>query len=286
MLTKDISWLHLKQPLRDKLIDLKRNSKKELVTAKGIRSRQSSIYVPHQENDFKLSRSKFNDFLTCRRCFYLDRVKGLDSPGTPGWTLNETTDLLLKKEFDICRIKQIPHEIFKKHNLNYLIPYQHQDIDKWRDSLHHGLSIRYQNSNIILSGGVDDIWQDKNTKELIVVDYKSQANFKPLDPDSYLSDVYHEGYKIQMDFYAFLLKEMGFQVGPTAYFLVCNADRAADGFFGKMLFSETLIPYEWDTSWIPKQVEAMVEAMNSTSIPSSNPSCKNCAYANQRAQFL
>ena len=33
----------------------------------------------------------------------MDRVVGLDSPGTPGWTLNETTDLLLKKEFDACR---------------------------------------------------------------------------------------------------------------------------------------------------------------------------------------
>ena len=83
------------------MIDLKRNSKKELVTAKGIRSRESSIYVAHQENDFKVSRSKFHDFLTCKRCFYLDRVKGLDAPGTPGWTLNETTALLLEKEFDM-----------------------------------------------------------------------------------------------------------------------------------------------------------------------------------------
>ena len=91
------------------MIDLKRNSKKELVTAPGIRSRKSSIYVANQKKDFKVSRSKFNDFLTCKRCFYLDRVKGLVAPGTPGWTLNETTDLLLKKEFDICRKSQIPH---------------------------------------------------------------------------------------------------------------------------------------------------------------------------------
>ena len=29
-------------------------------------------------------------------------------------------------------------------------------------------------NNIILTGGVDDIWQDTNTKKLIVVDYKSK----------------------------------------------------------------------------------------------------------------
>ena len=132
------------------MIDLKRNSKKELVTAKGIRSRESSIYVAHQENDFKVSRSKFHDFLTCKRCFYLDRVKGLDAPGTPGWTLNETTDLLLKKEFDICRKNQIPHEIFKKNNIDYLIPFQHGGyiFDKrWFDR--HAFDKAVQNAGIV-----------------------------------------------------------------------------------------------------------------------------------------
>ena len=215
----------------------------------------------------------------------MDRVIGLDAPGTPGWTLNETTDLLLKKEFDECRDAQKPHRLFIENGLEHFVPFEHPDMDKWRDSLRHGLMSRFAGTNIILTGGVDDIWQDTRTSDLIVVDYKSQANFKPLDPVSYLSDVYHDGYKIQMDFYAFLLKEMGFSVGPIAYFLVCNADRAADGFYGKMDFSETLIPYEWDTNWIPEQIEAMIGTMNSPSIPSSNPSCKNCAYANQRAQF-
>ena len=215
----------------------------------------------------------------------MDRVIGLDAPGTPGWTLNETTDLLLKKEFDECRNAQKPHRLFIENGLEHFVPFEHPDMDKWRDSLRHGLMSRFAGTNIILTGGVDDIWQDTRTSDLIVVDYKSQANFKPLDPVSYLSDVYHDGYKIQMDFYAFLLKEMGFSVGPIAYFLVCNADRAADGFYGKMDFSETLIPYEWDTNWIPEQIEAMISTMNSASIPSSNPSCKNCAYADQRAQF-
>ena len=88
------------------MISLKRNTKKELVPATGKRSRSSSIYSPNQSEPYKVSRSKFNDFLTCQRCFYLDRVKGLVSPTTPGWTLNETTDLLLKKEFDLCREKK------------------------------------------------------------------------------------------------------------------------------------------------------------------------------------
>ena len=41
------------------MISLKRNSKFEYVEAPDKRVRQSSIYKPHQEQDFKISRGKF-----------------------------------------------------------------------------------------------------------------------------------------------------------------------------------------------------------------------------------
>lgn len=267
------------------MIDLKRNSKQELVKATGKRSRASSIYSPNQHDDFKISRGKFSDFLTCRRCFYIDRVVGLESPGTPGWTLNETTDLLLKKEFDACRATQTPHRLFLDNGLAHLVPFQHRDIDKWRDSLRHGLMTRFADTNIILTGGVDDIWQNTQNGKLVVADYKSQANNKELEPESYLSDPYKEGYKVQMDFYAYLLQQMGFEVEETAYFLVCNADREAGGFNGEMKFQEVLIPYQWNSDWIYGRVTEMIELMNDGVTPDANPSCKNCAYAYQRASL-
>ena len=265
------------------MISLKRNSKLEFVEAPGKRVRQSSIYQPHQEQGFKISRGKFSDFLTCPRCFYMDRVKGLASPDMPGWTLNETTDLLLKKEFDACRETQEPHRIFLENNLEHLVPFAHPDMDKWRDSLRNGLMTQFH--NIILTGGVDDIWQDTNTKELIVVDYKSQASSYPVKASSYLSSSYRDGYKIQMDFYVYLLNKMGFDVSKTSYFLVCNADRHAEGFYGKMDFSETLVPYAWNIDWIPEKLDRMLETLNSDDIPESNISCMNCAYARQRSIY-
>ena len=264
------------------MIDLKRNSKKELVPATGKRTRSSSIYKPHQTEDFKISRGKFSDFLTCPRCFYMDRVIGLDSPGTPGWTLNETTDLLLKKEFDACRATQTPHRLFLENGLEHLVPFQHPDMDKWRDSLRHGLMTRFADTNIILTGGVDDIWQNTKNRKLVVADYKSQANTKELEPESYLSDPYKKGYKVQMDFYAYLLQQMGFEVETTAYFLVCNADREADGFNGEMKFQEVLIPYRWNSDWIHGRVTDMIDLLNNNRAPDANRSCKNCAYVRQR----
>jgi hypothetical protein len=50
-----------------------------------------------------------------------------------------------------------------------------------------------------------------------------------------------------------------------------------------MKFSETLIPYNSDISWIPSKVRDMISLMNQEKIPDSHESCENCAYARQRA---
>jgi len=265
------------------MISLKRNSKKELVEAKGIRIRKNSIYNPGQSEDFKISRSKFDDFLKCKKCFYLDRVKGFESPQIPQFKLNELTDTLFKKEFDLCREKGIPHRLFINNNLEHLIPFKHKDIERWRNSKHYGLMARYKKTNIILSGGIDDVLINKKNDKLVVVDYKSQAKKKDeLNTKSYLEDVYHQGYKTQLEFYCFLFKEMGFKVDQKGYFIVCNGSDETNKFDGVMKFDEFIVPYELDESWIPKKIDEMIKTINSKNIPVSNKSCMNCAYAYQR----
>ena len=265
------------------MISLNINKKGEQVEATGKRTRASSIYTPGQSENFRISRSKFTDFISCQRCFYLDRVKGLKSPSTPGWSLNETTDLLLKKEFDLCREKQEPHRIFKTFGLHNVVPFKHENMDNWRNSLHHGISHQIEGTNIILHGGIDDLWHDLALDQLIVVDYKSQASKYPVRTKSYLESPYHQGYKIQMDTYAFIIEKMGFNVHDTSYFYVCNADRNADGFNSYMVFEETLVPYKWDTGWIEPKLSEMIKILNSAELPDSNNACENCAYASQRS---
>jgi hypothetical protein len=264
------------------MISLKTNSKGEYVTAAGIRTRESTVYTPGQTEDFTISRSKLTDFRKCKKCFYLDRVRGLVYPSTPGWTLNARTDQLLKKEFDECREREIAHRIMEEHGLEYVVPFKHEEMDHWRDSMRHGLRARFKSTNIILHGGVDDIWWDTTTKEVIVVDYKSQANKKVVNPETYLYPTHRKWYAEQMDFYAYLLQEMGFDVSGTSYFYVCNEDGQAPGFHGKLTFQETLVPYEWSSDWIESSVKKMIKTLNSTEVPSSNISCENCAYARQR----
>ena len=64
----------------------------------------------------------------CPRCFYLKTNRGFISPSIPGFTLNALTDTLLKKEFDICRNKQVPHHILIKNNLSHIVPYKTKKI--------------------------------------------------------------------------------------------------------------------------------------------------------------
>lgn len=266
------------------MISLKRNKKThQLEKAKGKRSQLRSIYQPNQLDDFKISRGKFSDFLTCQRCFYLDRVRGLTYPSLPGWSLNALTDTLLKIEYDACREAGQPHRLMVAHDLNHLIPFQHSDIKEWRNSLSGGLKWRYHDSNIMLTGGIDDLWFNTKTNEVVIADYKSQQSNYPVTQDNYFKSPYRESYKVQLDFYAYLLKGMGFSVSSDAYLHICNAKENAYGFHGKMIFDEVLIHHKITTSYINEKVAAMIEVLNSLKLPQSNESCETCAYAQQRA---
>ncbi len=283
------------------MISLKRNDKGHLVEAKGKRQKTNTIYTPGQNDDFSLSRSKFDDYMSCKKCFYLNIVKALISPSNPPYKLNTLTDTLLKKEFDKCRENKKPHRIFKKYNLSHLIPFNpgtekvfkktekkyviKKKIDIWRDSLHGGLKHRFKDTNIILKGGIDDVWFNTKTDEVIVADYKSQEDQKGVNQDNYFESPYKEGYKRQLDFYAYLLRGMGYKVSSDAYLYICNAREVDDGFHGKMLFDELLIHYKIKTDYIENEIQGMIDLMNSKKMPNSHKSCENCAYSKQRFEI-
>ena len=89
-----------------------------------------------------------------------------------------------------------------------------------------------------------------------------------------------------MDFYAYLLKGMGFDVHKTSYFLVCNAKRDDVEFNKRMNFDAYLVPYDWNIDWIEEEIDSMVSLMNNDQIPEPNLSCKNCAYSEQYAKLV
>ena len=245
--------------------------------ATSFRVRKNSLYDKKSSTPFKISRSKLNNFLSCKRCFYLDRVIGLKEPSMPGWSLNNTVDELLKKEFDKYRKIQKPHPMMIRHSLNF-VPFQHNDLDVWRNSLKGGISYTDKELNLTIYGGIDDIWFDLDNKKLIVVDYKAQSTSYPVSTQSYLNSEWHLSYKLQMDIYVHILRKMNFDVSHTTYFYVCNGEKKKKKFDNKMDFKSTLVPYKVNTSWIEEKLSEMKEVLNLDSPPDINPTCEKCAY--------
>lgn len=231
------------------------------------------LYNPLSIEPFKISRSKLELFLNCPRCFYLDRKLGVSQPEGFPFTLNNAVDELLKKEFDLYRREQKPHPLVIENNLN-LIPFKHDDIDKWRDSLHAGIQYVVPNTNLKITGGVDDIWIDPKTQELFVVDYKATSKNEPVSLDADWQSVY----KRQVEIYQWLLRKNGFKVSSTAYFVYCNGKKDTDKFDKRLMFDIKLIPYSGDDSWVDAAVEQAHQCLLSDIIPLHKDDCDLCKY--------
>ena len=123
-----------------------------------------------------------------------------------------------------------------------------------------GLRVNHEPSNLIIGGGLDDVWYDPATDEVFVVDYKSTAGRRNEESTGLaeitLNGVYKEAYKRQMDMYQWILTE-SLNVSNTGYFAYVNGDQHfEDGMLddklnkANMKFDVQLISYEADDSWV------------------------------------
>ncbi|MFZ9651767.1 MAG: hypothetical protein EBR15_01840 [Gammaproteobacteria bacterium] len=226
-----------------------------------------------------LSRTALEDFAQCPRCFYLHRSQDLKGLRRIPLTLAVATDALLKNEFDAIRSSGASHPIWERENLD-VRAYAHPELDLWRSNF-KGLRVTHAATGAVIFGAVDDIWQNRSTGELHIVDYKSTS--KQGTPD--LEGGFGAGYKRQMEIYQWLFRHAGFAVSPIGYFLYVNG-RKDGGFYeqgvGCMRFDTTVIPYEGDDGWVDGHVAAAVECHRSSVLPESNVECDVCRYVAAR----
>ncbi len=202
-----------------------------------------TLYQPGSSLPFKLSRSKIELFLNCPLCFYLDRRLGVGQPPSYPFNLNSAVDTLLKKEFDIHRAAGTTHPLLSAYGLD-LVPLRHTLMDQWRENF-QGVQYLHTGTNFLVTGAVDDLWVDKSGA-IYVVDYKSTSK----DGKVSLEADWQIGYKRQVEVYQWLLRQNGFLVSDTAYFVYCNGRTDVKAFDAKLEFDIDLIPYQGDAAWV------------------------------------
>lgn len=234
--------------------------------------RTRNLYSKDSKETFRLSRSKIDLFLNCPRCFYLDRKLGVGQPPGYPFSLNSAVDKLLKKEFDIHRANGTPHPLMEHYGVD-AIPMAHEKMDEWRDAMRAGITFKIAGSNVVVTGGIDDIWINPE-KELIIVDYKatSKEDEVSLDAD------WQIGYKRQMEIYQWLFRQNGFKVSPTGFFVYCNGKTDKEAFDGKLEFDIKLLPYIGNDSWVENTILDAIKCLSADDIPNSGPDCDFCKY--------
>jgi len=235
-------------------------------------NRTRNLYDKSSKELFRLSRSKIDLYLNCPRCFYLDRKLGVAQPPGYPFSLNSAVDKLLKKEFDIHRANSTPHPLMKHYEVD-AIPMAHEKLDEWRDSLRGGITLKIDHSNVLVTGGIDDLWVNPK-KELIIVDYKATAK----DEEVTLDADWQIGYKRQMEIYQWLFRKNGFKVSKTGYFVYCNGNTDAEAFDAKLEFDIKILPYEGNDSWVEGVIFDAIECLKSSKLPESGEGCDFCRY--------
>ena len=272
--------------------------------------RHRGKFDPDNPNPYELSRSRVENFLKCKACFWLEQIQKVKPPEMPSFTINTTTDILLKRDSDSVRGKStLP--IWKEAGLGHMIPFDHEDLEKWTNSLQYGLNDSYFNTihketNIKLGGGIDDVYLNTQTDQIHLVDYKSQAQ-GTRSPDKYevkpssIDDPWKIGYKRQMDMYVWIARQKGFNVSNTGYFVYVDAQhKDIEGMLDEknpsiawLKFNAVIIPYEADPSWVePTLFEIKDFLMNQSSMPNHTPKgdnftgCDLGRYANETINIL
>ena len=151
------------------------------------------------------------------------------------------------------------------------VPYQHDMMDEWRENF-KGVQYHHEPTNFIITGAVDDLWQDSNG-EIIVVDYKATSKTTQVSLDADWQD----GYKRQMEIYQWLLRMNGLKVSNTGYFVYCNGKTDKVAFDAKLEFDIDLLPYVGDDSWVEGALHEIKKCLDGK-MPKPDPECDFCNY--------
>ncbi len=226
----------------------------------------------------KISRSGVEKSLECKRCFILQYKHRVSLRMLP-FTLNSAVDNLCKNEFDYYRNLQKPHPLFIENNID-AVPFQHPDIDKWRN-WRQGISFKDEMNGYYFYGAVDDVWVNSN-QELIISDVKSTSKNQFNWNKTWSEYEYPKGYKRQLEMYQWLFRKNNFKVSDTAYLVYYNGLKNEPMFNQTLKFELHLVELKCNDNWVEKAIISAKTLLEEGGYPKGSKYCDTCQYLKKR----
>jgi hypothetical protein len=159
-----------------------------------------------------------------------------------------------------------------QHGIN-AVPFAHPDLNVWRSNF-KGIRFLHKPANLLVYGAPDDLWVEPDGS-LLIVDYKATASKETVIT---LDTEWRQGYKRQLEFYGWLLRQNGFSVSRRAFIVYANARKDRDGFNGRLEFDLTLIEHQGDDGWVEPALIKAKECLIMDAPPDPAEGCEWCEY--------
>lgn len=212
----------------------------------------------------RLSPSKLNVFRECPRCFWLDKVKGIERPRGIFPSLPGGMDRIIKMYFDGLRSSgALPKELEGNLPKGVTLYPDQEQLDRWRN-WRTGLEYQGQDGSK-LSGALDDllVMDDR----YLPFDYKTKGSVTSEDDAI-------KYYQNQLDCYALLLQENGLPVADYGVLLYYSPKQVNDS--GIVAFENQCLKIPIDTERARQVFREAVAVVKGPLPPTNN--CKYCAW--------
>lgn len=222
-----------------------------------------------KNREMEFSRTALDEFLDCPRCFYQARRLQIKRPSGPMSGLPSAVDRLMKAEFDAYRERGEAHPVMAALPGD-LVPFAHDSMNDWRNN-RRGVRLLHEPSGFVVFGAPDDIWEERTSGEIHIVDYKTAS-------EASLDTPWGAKYRRQVEVYQFLLAGQNLPISETAYFLFEKADRTAQALDGVLRFTPEVVAYDGDTSWVEEALIAARKCLDAKAAPNAAEKCDLCAW--------
>ncbi len=218
---------------------------------------------------YKLSPSTLKLYLNCPRCFYLSLKERIWRPREhfSAFSFGSSIDAVVKEWFDGFRANNDSPPEIKREGLELFKDMK--KIEEWREWRDPKKGIKwYDLQGNSFFGAIDDLLVNPDGA-LTVLDYKTKRSPIKEDPVKKYPE-----YKFQLESYAFIFKQMGYDATNHGYLLFFIPKKVQES--GMIAFENVLWKVALDTETPKKVFKEAISILEAEYEPKPSKNCEYC----------